>query len=421
MMLSVPRSRLLGVACGAAALAGILVSCTAPGSTPGRGGAQPVSQQVGPAQLTVAPSDNSQGVSLDAPVVVSVTNGRLTSVTLSEAGSNGPLQGAMSPGQDSWRYTGGLDSDAHYTVVASAAGTNGDTTTTQASFGTLTASDKLLTSYTPDDGTTVGVGETINLKFNTPIPDSSKAALLQRIQVSSNPGVLGAWHWLDDYSVHFRTKDFWPAGTQVSVVANLKGFDAGNGVWGLADWSSSFTIGPKHVSYIDANTHYMQVYDGDQQIYNWPVSLGKPGFPTLDGIVIVLYHAYDVKMQSCATFGGAACIPGSENYYDDDVYWDTAISTNGFFIHAAPWSVGSQGYANVSHGCVNLSTDRATTYYNWSRPGDPVIISNTGNLADYSNGEGDWTQDFSQYSNTAGVGNIWTGAPSNSGPGGRVF
>ena len=70
----------------------------------------------------------------------------------------------------------------------------------------------------------------------------------------------------------------------------------------------------------------------------------------------------------------AAGIPGGAQYYDDPVYEDTAISTSGYFIHAAPWSVGSQGRADVSHGCVNLSNARATTYYNFSIPGDVVQI-----------------------------------------------
>jgi hypothetical protein len=122
-------------------------------------------------------------------------------------------------------------------------------------------------------------------------------------------------------------------------------------------------------------------------------------------------------MDSCSTFGGAACIPGSTNFYSDYVYWDTAISTNGFFIHAAPWSVGQQGYYDVSHGCVNLSTDRATTFYNWTQTGDVVVISHTGNVADLSNGEADWQIPFAQFDNT-GVPAADT-TPTVSTPGGQ--
>jgi len=84
------------------------------------------------------------------------------------------------------------------------------------------------------------------------------------------------------------------------------------------------------------------------------------------------------------------------------VYWDTAISTNGFFIHSAPWDVGIQGYANVSHGCVNLSPERAQVFYDFSQPGDIVIGSNTGRVADAGDGEGDWQVPFASFANSGG-------------------
>ena len=39
------------------------------------------------------------------------------------------------------------------------------------------------------------------------------------------------------------------------------------------------------------------------------------------------------------------------------------VTYSGEFIHAAPWSVGSQGVANVSHGCTGLSTADAAWLY----------------------------------------------------------
>jgi lipoprotein-anchoring transpeptidase ErfK/SrfK len=320
------------------------------------------------------------------------------------------------PDGKTWTLGDGLDSAASYTITAT--GVNGThTTSSSTTFTTLQAQSRLLTTYSPGDGSTVGVGEPIDLSFNTPIPDAGKAALLQRIQVSSTPAVMGAWHWFSDTVVHFRPETYWPSGTKVTVTANLKGFDAGGGTWGLGDWTMGFTVGPKHVSIIDDTTHLMQVYSNDQLIDTWPVSMGKAGFPTLSGTLVVLYRSYVVKMSSCGTFGGAACIPGSANFYDENVYYDTAISTNGFFIHAAPWSVYAQGHYDVSHGCVNLSTEHAVQFYNFSQTGDVVIIEHTINPADYTNGEEDWQLPFAQFSNTPGYGAVWTGAtPPVSGP-----
>jgi lipoprotein-anchoring transpeptidase ErfK/SrfK len=404
-----------------AALATVVLSSCGLGSSAAQHGTSPGADEATTraAKVTIAPADQSQNVPLDSPVQVSVTSGRLASVTLQEDGG-GAVEGAMADGNQAWTYASGLDSNAHYTVTAVATGTNGKRTTVQAAFGTLTAQDKLTTDVSPSDGDTVGVGEPIMLHFNNDIPDSRKAALLERIQVQSTPGVLGAWHWVDASDVHFRTQNYWPVGTKVSVNATLNGFNAGNGVWGLGNWSESFTVGNKHVSTVDNNSHQMNVYENDKLIDTWPVSMGKQGFETIQGTLFVRYKLYKVKMQSCQTFGGAACVPGAENYYNDYVYYDTAISTTGFYIHSAPWDLGDQGVDNVSHGCVNLSPERATTFYNWSLPGDIVIITNTGNDATYASGEGDWQLNFAQYNNTAGVGNVWTGAGGAEGRPGQV-
>ena len=47
-----------------------------------------------------------------------------------------------------------------------------------------------------------------------------------------------------------------------------------------------------------------------------------------------------------------------EAYDIDDVQWAMRVTYSGEFIHAAPWSVGSQGYANVSHGCTGMTHRR---------------------------------------------------------------
>jgi len=77
--------------------------------------------------------------------------------------------------------------------------------------------------------------------------------------------------------VHFRPATFWPAGTRVTVTASLKGFDAGSGIWGLGNWTSSFTVGAKHLSIINNLTHTMQVFNNGKLFASWPVSLGKAG------------------------------------------------------------------------------------------------------------------------------------------------
>src|SRR5580700_4127591 len=402
---------------GGVAFGGLLLtSCALPGTStsPGSIGTVHVAglpAVAPPPTIVVTPSNAAQGVGLDAPVLVTVSTGHLDTVSLSEAGSSTVLAGVLSADGRSWQMSEPLDQGAHYTVVATATSTAGSTSTSTTTFATLTARSRLLTGMTPLDGATVGVGETIDLRFNTSIPAGVRAALLERIQVTSTPPVTGGWHWLTANVVHFSPATFWPAGTKVTVTANLMGFDVGGGIWGLGGWPSRFNDGAKHLSIINNATHTMQVFNNDKLISTYPVSLGKGGFATIQGTLIVLYKTPVVVMKSCPTFHTpAACIPGGAQYYDDPVYDDTAISTSGYFIHAAPWSVGSQGRADVSHGCVNLSTARAVQFYNFSIPGDVVQIENTAYTAQYDDGEGDWQLPFASFSNTAGLGPVWTGA-----------
>ena len=50
------------------------------------------------------------------------------------------------------------------------------------------------------------------------------------------------------------------------------------------------------------------------------------------------------------------------------------ISDSGEYVHAAPWSVDSQGQSNVSHGCINLSDANAQAFFEFSRVGDVVLV-----------------------------------------------
>ena len=104
-----------------------------------------------------------------------------------------------------------------------------------------------------------------------------------------------------------------------------------------------------------------------------PVSMGKNSTPTNNGTYIVGDRFGHIVMDS-STYG----VPvNSPNGYRTEVDFATQISYSGIFVHAAPWSVGSQGYSNVSHGCINVSTSNAQWFYNNSKRGDIVEIANT--------------------------------------------
>ena len=60
--------------------------------------------------------------------------------------------------------------------------------------------------------------------------------------------------------------------------------------------------------------------------------------------------------------------------YKLTVYDAVRVTWGGVYVHCAPWSVASQGNANVSHGCINLSPDNAAWYYDNVSIGDPIIV-----------------------------------------------
>jgi lipoprotein-anchoring transpeptidase ErfK/SrfK len=239
----------------------------------------------------------------------------------------------------------------------------------------------------PLDGMEVGVGMPIRVYFDRPVVN--KADVERHLKVTSSTPTDGVWNWFDDTEVHFRPSTYWPANTDVKLSADLYGIDFGHGVWGEKDKTVSFHVGDKHVSIVDAAAHTMQVYDGDQLIQNFPMSAGSTANPTRNGPHVVAESYRSIVMDS-STFGLAADAPGG---YRTKVDYAVRISNNGEFVHSAPWSVGQQGYSNVSHGCINLSPSRALWFFNWAVPGDVVDVKNSvGPTLSAADGDiHDWT------------------------------
>jgi len=350
-----------------------------------------------PPLITVLPADGTKDVALDTPVTVKTDSGAIDAVVVHPAGDNTTfLTGSLDRTGRTWTSTQPLDSASNY-VVDVTASDGGDQSTSRTSF-TTTTPIRLITNTQPSDGDTVGIAMPIILHFNVPVTADKQANLVSHLQVVSVPPQVGAWHWFAPDEVHFRPQEYWQPGTKVTLSAHLRGVGAGNNVFGQGDWAESFAIGQKHISTIDAGTHTMTVTANDQTLYTWPISAGRPQYPTIQGNLVVWFKQYDVFMDS-----GSIGIPeGSADGYAEHVFWDTAISTDGYFIHSAPWSVSSQGIDNVSHGCVNLSPSHAEAFFNFSQKGDLVIVTNTGHTADASDGEGDWQIPFAQYANSGG-------------------
>jgi lipoprotein-anchoring transpeptidase ErfK/SrfK len=348
------------------------------------------SRAAAPVRLTVTPRDRATRVGLDARTRVVADGGRLRAVTVTGAGGR-RLDGTLAADGRSWVSRGALAPATRYRVVAEAVDEAGAPTRRRTSFTTLTPRAELRAAIMPLDGETVGVGLPIGVWFNQPVAD--RAAVERRLEVNSSKPVTGAWHWFADNEVHYRPKDYWPSGSRVTLRARLAGTDAGGGVWGVADRTIRFRIGQRQVSVVDVRTHRMRVVSGGRTLRVLPVSTGRERYPTTNGVHFVLEKT-PVKLMDSSTVGIPRNSPGG---YYQRVAWSVRISNSGEFVHAAPWSTGSQGRANVSHGCVNLSTANAAWFYRLTRRGDVVQVKGSPKRPGGSLGVADWNMSWAKW------------------------
>jgi lipoprotein-anchoring transpeptidase ErfK/SrfK len=342
--------------------------------------AAPTTAEAPPVTVEVSPTDGATDVSPTIPLEISVTDGELADVDVVD-GAGAEVPGAVAdspedPAVDVWTPETPLAYGTTYTLTATAEGKDAEPVEAATTFTTVTPRTRLTPSIGPLDGQTVGVGMPIRVYFREPVVD--KAAVERSLKVTSSTPTDGVWNWFSDTEVHFRPSQYWPADTDVTLDADLYGVDLGNGVWGETDRTVSFSIGERHVSIADASTHQMEVYDGDQLVQTWPMSAGSPDNPSYNGAHVVTEMNADRVMDS-STYGVPVDSPGG---YRTPVKWAVRISDSGEFVHAAPWSVAQQGRENVSHGCINLSTERARWFFEFSQPGDVVEIrgSDAGTL-----------------------------------------
>ncbi|NUU20607.1 MAG: L,D-transpeptidase family protein [Streptomycetaceae bacterium] len=367
---------------------------------------------VSTARFTMTPLDGSGTVAPESVVTVGSGGGVLSGVSLTAADGT-VVPGTLSAGGASWHSSHALRYGTKYTVQATAVDSYGLTASRSSTFTTSTPA-ALVTAkkVTPEKGATVGVGMPISVEFDQKVTDpAARAAVEKRLSVTSSTPVEGAWAWVDDKTVRYRPKSYWPAGTKVSFSSDLEGVPMGGGAYGATGQTSDFTVGPALIATVDSGSHQMTVTRDGQVLRTVPVTTGKPGFTTRAGTKVVLGKEEHVLMDG-TTVGIAE---GSSEGYRLDVYWAARVTWSGEYLHAAPWSVGSQGRANVSHGCVGMSTDNARWFFGVVGVGDVVNVINTGSdktMERSGNGYGEWNMSFDEWLRNSAAGAATTQPPS---------
>jgi lipoprotein-anchoring transpeptidase ErfK/SrfK len=322
------------------------------------------------AAARITPANGTTDLAPDAPIVVETRAGRIANVQLTST-AGAPIAGLVSSTRTKWQSAEPLAYGTTYRVTATVSGPDRERAELLSTFRTLAPPATVTASVFPSDGLTVGVGQPIVLRFDHEISnDAGRAAVLSHLNVLESEPVLGGWHWFSDDELHFRPHLYWPVGDKVTVSWDLRGWKAGDGIWGDGQGVVNFSVGNARVSYANLATHEMTVTQNGRVVAVYPISGGKPSDPTMNGVHIVLDRSTVVRMNS-ATNGVPA---GSPDSYDELVYFDVHISDSGEYVHAAPWSTASQGNSNVSHGCINLSPANAQAFFAFSRVGDVVLV-----------------------------------------------
>ena len=378
----------------------------ASGSGGATAGGQPASAPASPPAsaipsrpgLTITPGGGATAADPSPGISVTADGGTLTSVSVHAPGDPATVAGTYAAGHASWHSTWALDVDQSYTVTATASGPGGVTSTRTSSFRTLTPARSLTAQVFEGYQQTYGVGMPIILTFSQPVTD--KAAVERAITLTTSKPVTGAWYWDGDQALDFRPRDYWPAHTTVSFTGHFAGVKAGAGLYGHHTLTQSFTIGDSVIAVASAKTHKTQVYVNGHLKYDWPVSTGKPGDATPTGSYLTIEKGNPVRMKG----------PG----YDLLVPWSVRFTFSGDYYHDAYWSVGEQGFENVSHGCVNLAPANAETYYNLAVPGDPITIKDSPTAGKWDNGWTEWFLTWQQLLKGSATGQAVTADASGS-------
>lgn len=211
-----------------------------------------------------------------------------------------------------------------------------------------------VTGVVPAQGDVVGVAHPVDITFGGPV---SRHAVERSIRVTDPKDIAVQFDWLTSDTLRVTPQQFWPAHSTIRLA--------------VGDTPLNFNTGAEVVAVADISAHTFVVSVDGVVAREMPASMGKPGFPTPVGSFTALAKERDVVMDS-RTIG--IPLDSSEGYLLD-VKNAVRVTWGGVYVHSAPWSVGSQGYANVSHGCINLSPDNAAWYFDMVSVGDPIVIN----------------------------------------------
>lgn len=370
-----------------AALLCFLAACTGGGTDSADG---PSAKD--PLTITPSVSGGATDVPVDTLVHVDGFDGQLQDVTLARQDGSQPVPGEIHGVR--WTASEFLEPGTNYVLTAKGTGDDGEPAESRTVFTTraLSLDEQTYPAVAPLEGETVGVGMPVVVMFDVAVTD--RAAFEKRMSVTSKPAQTGGWYWLSDHTAHWRPQRFWKPGTTVSVDLDLNSVPAGNGVYGQQDQHVKFRVGRSVISTVDTRQHRVTVRIDGKVARRIPMTSGDARHRSRNGTKVIMEKHSSIDMDA-ATTGVDSDDP---DYYDmKDVKWAMRVTNSGEFLHAAPWSAGAQGRANVSHGCVGMSTADAGWLFRQSRRGDVVRYTGSPRRLEPANGWTDWNRPWREW------------------------
>ncbi|MEU8921396.1 Ig-like domain-containing protein [Kitasatospora sp. NPDC048545] len=351
------------------------------------------------AVVTALPVDGAVDVQPEGAVRVSAAQGRLVSVRLADAKGT-EVPGSIAPDGAGWAPDGPLPLGTAFTLDAVAEDDDGQRAAQHSDFSTVARAHTFVAFFTPEDGSTVGVGMPVSLRFSRPIAD--RAAVERAVRVTADPPVPVAAHWFGNQRLDFRPRQYWTAGTRVSVALRLKDVQGAPGEFGTQNRDLRFTVGRAQVSTVDLDAHTLTVRagQGGRVVRVLKVSGGSPEHSTYRGVMVVS-EKYQVTRMNSQTVGMG------DEYDIKDVPHAMRLTTSGTFLHGNYWAnPAAFGTANTSHGCIGLVDAKGGTskdtpagwLFEHTVPGDVVEVrASTGDLVPPQNGLNGWNLPWDQW------------------------
>ncbi|MCX4905867.1 Ig-like domain-containing protein [Streptomyces sp. NBC_00878] len=402
-----------GLTVASALLGGVLVlsACSGGGDDDPKGDGDGTSQskvdeaadqKSSEAQIKITPKDGSDNASINSAAAVTVTKGTLTSVTM-KTSSGTAVAGEISADKKSWKPTSQLERATGYKIAASAKDADGRAAHENSSFTTVSPANSFIGNFTPEDGSTVGVGMPVSINFDKAI--TNKADVQKGITVSSSSGQEVVGHWFGANRLDFRPEEYWKGNSTVTLKLKLDGVEGASGVYGVQQKTVTFKIGRNQVSIVDAKTKTMKVTQDGKTIKTIPISAGSPENKTYQGKMVMSEKFKETRMDGATV--GFTDDDGKGEYDIKDVPHAIRLSSSGTFIHGNYWGADSIfGSVNTSHGCVGLNDTKGANdpdtegawFYNNSIVGDVVDVRNTGDKTIApDNGLNGWNLDWAAW------------------------